>query len=98
MNGEFDKLIPKLADITKINTTAKIEHVPEIERKIRNIKDRSRAIKVTLPYKILPNAMKNVLVIHVILWINAWPAKTGVSDELSSREIVLCWQLNTKLH
>ena len=90
MDGEFDKLIPKLADIIEINTTAKNEHVPEFERKICHIKDRSRAIKATLPYKVLPNAIIKALVIHaVLLWMNAWPAKAGVSDELSPREIVL---------
>ena len=40
MDGEFDELIPKLADIIEINTTAKNKHVHEIDRNIHHIKDR----------------------------------------------------------
>ena len=40
MDGEFEKLKEKLLDQIVVNTTAKNEHVGEIERQIRSIKDR----------------------------------------------------------
>ncbi len=46
MDGKFDKLAKhSVADIIKINTTAKNEHVAEIEQEIRVIKERCRAMK-----------------------------------------------------
>ena len=45
MDGEFEKLKDKLIDQIEINTTAKNEHVGEIERKIRHIKDRCRSME-----------------------------------------------------
>ena len=81
MDGEFDKLIPLLSHIIEVNTTAKNEHVPEIKQKIRHIKDRARAIKAATSFTILPNAVSKALVIHVVLWMNTWPAKAGVSDD-----------------
>ena len=98
MNGKFDKLIAKLSDVTEINTSAKNEHVHKIEQKIRQTKDRGRTIKAAIPFKILPNAVIKALVIHAVLWMDMWPVKAGVLDELSPQEIVLCWQLCTKLH
>jgi hypothetical protein len=43
--------------ILTINTTAAKEHVPEVERKIRLIKERRRGILNTLPFKKMPRLM-----------------------------------------
>ena len=40
--------------ILAINTTAAKEHVPEVERKIRLIKEQGRGILKTLPFKKMP--------------------------------------------
>ena len=64
------------------------EHVPEVERKIRLIKERGRGILNTLPFKRMPRLMLIELVYHVVLWLNAFPAKSEVSDTLSPCEIV----------
>ena len=98
MDGEFDKLIPLLSTIIEVNTTTKNEHVSEIKQKTRHMKVRSRAIKAAITFTILSNVVIKALVIHTVRWMNALPAKAGVSDDLSPREIVLCWQLNTKIH
>eukprot|EP00804_Cyclotella_cryptica_P004758 CCRYP_016241-RA/>CCRYP_016241-RA protein AED:0.30 eAED:0.32 QI:0/0/0/1/0/0/4/0/361 len=42
MDGEFEKVKKKLINIIEVNITSKNEHVPEIERKIRHIKERVR--------------------------------------------------------
>jgi len=97
MDNEFEKvraLVPGL----HINTTAAKEHVPEIERRIRLIKERGRGILNTLPYKKMPQIILIELIYHVVLWLNAFPAKSGVSETLSPREIVLRHRLDFKKH
>jgi hypothetical protein len=53
MDMEFEKLKDLLPNIA-LNTTATQEHVGEIERKIRVIKERVRGTIGTLLYKMLP--------------------------------------------
>jgi hypothetical protein len=50
MDQEFDK-VEDACNMVEINTTAAREHVKEIERFIRTIKERSRALMSDLPYK-----------------------------------------------
>ena len=78
MDNEFEKL-RNLVPILAINTTAAKEHVPEVERKIRLIKERGRGILNTLPFKKMPRLMLIELIYHVVLWLNAFPANSGVS-------------------
>ena len=96
MDGEFEKLKDQLSDQLEINTTAKNEHVCEIERKIKHVKERCRSIKADMPFKILLNAVVKALVIHAVMWMNAWPDKQGITQEYSPRELILRWQLSTK--
>ena len=96
MDGEFDKVKEKLLDWIVINTTAKNEHVGEIERKIRHAKNQCRCITADMPYSVLPNRIIKALVIHAVMLMNCYPNKQGVSDEYSPREIVLRWQLGAK--
>jgi len=87
MDNEFEKL-HNLVPILDINTMAAKEHVPEVERKIRLIKERGRGTLNTLPFKKMPRLMLIELIYHVVLWLNAFPANSGVSETLSPREIV----------
>jgi hypothetical protein len=52
------------------------------------IKERGRGILNTLPFKKMPRLMLIELVYHVVLWLNAFPSKSGVSETLSPRKIV----------
>ena len=72
--------------ILAVNTPAAREHVQEVERKIRLIKERERCILNTLPFKRMPRLVLIELVHHVVLWLNAFPAKSSVSDTLSPPE------------
>ena len=72
-----------------INTAAPREHLPEIERAIREIKNRCRAILSTLPsYDYYHRQIIIHLVYFVVRMINAVPSKVGVSRSLSPSEIV----------
>ncbi len=74
MENEFEKL-QNLVPILMINMTAAKEHIPEVERKIRLIKERGRGILNTLTFKMMPRLMLIELVYHVVLWLNAFPTK-----------------------
>jgi len=63
-----------------INTTAAKEHVPEIERRIRVTKECRRALFNTLPFKKMPQLILIELIYHVVLWLNAFPSKLGISE------------------
>ena len=68
-----------LGDIgIKINLASKGEHVPEIERAIRQIKERVRGFVNTLPYR-LPNVMLVYLVYYCVWAINMVP-RSGLSE------------------
>ena len=96
MDGEFDKIKEKVMDWIVINTTAKNEHVGEIERKIRHVKERCRCTTADLPYIVLPNKVIKALVINGVMMLNCYRDKQGVSNEYSPRELVLRWQLGEK--
>jgi hypothetical protein len=81
-----------------LNTTAAKEHVPKIERQICVIKERVRAIRHTLPFKMIPLIMLINLIYSSILWINAFPPKGGVSTHLSPRNIMTGIQFNYNKH
>jgi hypothetical protein len=93
IDNEFEKLQPLVPGIN-INTTAAKEHVPEIEHRIRVIKEHARALLNTLPFQLI--LIK--LIYHVVLWLNAFPSKSGISETLSPREIVLRHKLDFKKH
>ena len=97
MDNEFEKL-RNLVPILAINTTAAKEHVPEVERKIRLIKERGRGILNTLPFKKMPRLMLIELIYHVVLWLNAFPANSGMSETLSPCEIVYRHKLDFVKH
>ncbi len=97
MDNEFEK-IWNLVLVLAVNTTAAKEHVPEVERCIRLIKERCRGILNTLPFKKMPQIMLVELIYHVVLWLNAFPKKSEVSETLSPREIVMRHKLDFAKH
>ncbi len=97
MDNEFESL-QNLVPIIVVNTTAAKEHVPEIKRRIRLIKEQGRGILNTLPYKKMPQLMLIELIYHVVLWLNASPIKSGVFATLSPQEIVLRHKLDFAKH
>ena len=84
---EFEKVSEKLNNI-EVNTTAAREHVGEIERQIRLIKERARAMVADMPFKYIPKQIVIHLIYFVALWLNAFPNKNGISEKYSPRKIV----------
>ncbi len=83
MDVEFEKLRTLLPHVA-LNTTAVGEHVREIERKIRVIKERARGTFNTLPYKKLPRMMVVELLHFCVMWMNSFPVKSGISKKMES--------------
>jgi hypothetical protein len=84
--------------ILAINTTAAKEHVPEVKRKIRLIKEWGRGILNNLLFKKMTRLMLTELVYHLVLRLNAFPANSGVSQTLSPHEIVYQHKLDFAKH
>jgi hypothetical protein len=89
MDNEFEPLreAMTMANIT-LNTPAAGEHVPEAERRIRVIKERARAGRHALPFEFMPKVMIISLVFNVVLWLNAFPPKGGISQTVSPRTLL----------
>jgi len=80
------------------NTTAAKEHVSEAERTIRTIKERTRGLLGTLPFEHLPRRMKIEFIYFMVLWLNAFPVKNGISSMFSPRELLVRWRLDYAKH
>eukprot|EP00804_Cyclotella_cryptica_P006520 CCRYP_012792-RA/>CCRYP_012792-RA protein AED:0.17 eAED:-0.16 QI:0/-1/0/1/-1/0/1/0/137 len=81
IDGEFEKTEHKLINIIEVNITAMNEHVPEIERKIRHIKERVQCIKADLPYEVLPNIIIKRMVLQAGIFMNTYVDKQGIFDK-----------------
>jgi len=81
-----------------LNITGRDEHIPEIERFIRTVKERTRAIVNTLPFEILPHRLIVEIVYNVMFWLNCFPHKDGIHATLSPRTIVTGSNVNYDKH
>lgn len=89
MDGQFEPIRGELGGLhITLNTVANDEHVPEVERYIRTIKDRTRSIYNSLPFTRMPAMMIVEMVYYSVFWLNSFPALDGVSRTLSPRAIV----------
>ena len=77
MDGEFEKVRDELLDKIVVNICSKNEHVPDIERKIRHVKERCRCIKADQPVKVLPNVIIKHIVLHGVMFLNAYVDPQG---------------------
>ncbi len=100
-DGEFAPLQEKIQALPggpKVNITSANEHVPEIERKIRTVKERVRAVRHGLPYKNVPKMLTISIVLYCVKLLNLFPAKGGISDALSPKTIMTGETLSFKKH
>ena len=89
MDGQFEPLRGNLAELgIVLNTASNDEHVPEIERQIRTVKERTRAIYCTLPFSKMPRRLIIEMVYAANYWLNMFPRKGGISKTLSPRALL----------
>ena len=98
-DGEFEALRGDLAEAgSQLNITAENEHVPEVERYIRTLKERTRATYNTVPFKRMSGTMIVEMVHAANYWLNMFPANDGVSAIQSPRRILTGQYSDYALH
>ena len=89
---------PIRSTFPQLNCCAADEHVPDIERYIRTVKDRVRSTYRMLPFKRVPRLILIHLVKNAVFWLNALPARDGASPIHSPRYILTGRELEYPLH
>jgi hypothetical protein len=90
-DGKFALLEAWMATVyraPKLNLASANKHVPEIERKIRVIKEQVRAVIYFIPFNSLPARMLVHAVLFVKKQLNLFPVKGGLSSKLSPKQIM----------
>ena len=57
-----------------------------------------RGLVTTLPFTHLPRRMKIEFIYFMVLWMNAFLVKSGISQTFLPRELLIRWWLNYKKH
>jgi len=74
------------------------EHVPDVERYIRTMKDRVRSQYNDMPYEHIPRAMLVRLAEYAVFWLNAVPHDDSVTPDYSPRYFIEGRQLDYLKH
>ena len=101
VDGEFaplQVLIQSMIGGPRVNLTSASEHVPEIERRIRVVKERSRSLRHSLPFNRIPKRMTIHMVFIAVKLLNHFPPKRGISDTVSPKTIMTGEALDYKKH
>jgi hypothetical protein len=89
LDGAFEHLRGDLAALRiTLNTVSNDEHVPGIERFIRTLKESTRCIYNSLPFRRFPPRILTEMVYAAPFWLNSFPLPLGISQRLSPRAIV----------
>ena len=90
---EFGPLRKEMTALTNnLNCASKKEHVPEIERFIRTVKERVRSAWATMTFKQISKFMIVHLVASAIFWLNVFlpsTTDTGLSDKKVTGQLIL---------
>ena len=98
LDGEFLPLRTDLLNMGIVaNFATRNDHVPEIERQYRVIKEQARACRSTLPFEVLPRLLVVEMVNNCALWINMFPEKGGISN-VSPRTLMTRIKLDYNKH
>ena len=74
--------------LTRLEVCAANDHVPDVERRIRVVKDQVRSAYNVLPFKHVPLLLFVELVCVCVFWLNYFPNKKRISDRIGPREIM----------
>jgi hypothetical protein len=94
-DSEFEALQPWYPSL---NTAAADEHVAEVERYIRTIKDSTRSAYSLLPYRHVPRIVLIHLVKNAVFWRNAFPTDDSITQKYSPRYILTGQELDATKH
>ena len=98
-DNQFESMRGDLADLhATLHITSRDEHVPEVERYNRTIKERVRGNYTMLPYQHLPPIFVIEMVYNAVFWRNMFALKGGVSKTQSPSELVLGRKVDYNAH
>ena len=98
-DNQFESMRGEIAALGAIiNVVSRDEHVPEIERYNRTIKERVRAEYNVLPFTFIPPALLVELVYTQVFWRNMFALRGGISKTQSPAEIVVNRKLDFNSH
>ena len=99
-DNEFGPLRDQLMESKGVDLAlaAPEEHVREVERNIRVIKERIRSVLADMPYDKLPGNFKKELILICVVPLNLVPRKAGLSKILSPWTILTSRALDYKKH
>jgi len=100
-DAEFEPLklmIEALPGGPRVNLASKGEHVPEIERRIRVVKERTRSARHAMPFTRIPKLLMIHTVIKSVKLLNYFPPKGGILDSISPMTIMSGETLDYKKH
>ena len=99
MDRQFKPLHGDLAGMgIQLNTVSNDEHVPEIEQQIRTLKERTRAIYCTLPFRKIPHRLIIEMLYAANYWLNMFPRKGGISQTMSPCTLLTGLTMNYNRH
>ncbi len=90
------ELMYELPGVPTLNLTSANEHEPNVERRIRVVKERTRAVQHSIPFTQIPAKMLTHMIFFVVKLLNYFPAKGGVSTQYSPKTIMSGQTLNYK--
>ena len=69
----------------RLNMTSADKHVPKIERRIRLVKERSRAMRDSVPFNRIPKLMIIHAILNISKMLNYFLTKGVIAKEMSPR-------------
>ena len=88
---------PLMAMGITLNVTSADEHVPEIERNIRYLKEKVRGTVNSLPFRVLPRVLLKAIIYDATKWMNMFPRKAGIPN-MSPRSIITGLGTDVNIH
>jgi hypothetical protein len=99
VDNEFEPLRGGVAELgIALNTVGADEHVPEVERFIRTIKERTRCYHHSLPFRRVPKRLLIEMVYTAVFWLNTFPHESGISNKYGPRTIITGSQIDFNTH
>ena len=97
MDKDFNAVKENLSCL-EVNTTAAREHVAEIERELRQVKERVRCTSSNFPFQFIRTMVLIYTVYNVCLWLNALSLRSDITGGLSPRKLVTGLTVNFTKH
>ena len=100
-DGEFaslQKFIQEIPGGGRLNLTREDDHVPKSESRIWVLKERSRAMRYSLPFNRITKLMTIHSILNIGITLNYFLTKGGIAMDMSPREILNGKNLNYNKH